>query len=276
MKPFLAVLVLAGATPTELVGQFGPLPGDAIVSESIRGVHGELAIVVLIDPDLLTGQIPEGLRLIRAGSFGLPDSILPSSAAHFVLSSFVVLVADTIELNGSPIGATNSGPASVAFWWVSTEDAPPVEDARARGNTQAVQLGLWYGDSATAAAYAAKGVAAAPAAIRATRLGAEWQFSFAIPDNDIRGRCRLLGEATPETYSLPAYSTVWHSGPVPSLFSVFTYYGHRMQRCEVIELDASGAGTLASAIRASKALWWPTAYVEDGWEANGATYRHER
>ena len=276
MKLLLLLLAFASAAAPPLCGQLGPLPAGAVATESVRGVHGELGFPVLVDPDALTGLVPEGIRLLRAGSFGLPDSILPASAADFVPSFFVVLLADTIELDGSPIRRPRSDAGSMAFWWLYTEDVAPVRDERARGITQALQLGIWFNDSVATASYAAKGIAAAPAVIEGGRVGNEWTFSFAIPGSEVRGQCRLLGEPLPLTYSLPAYSTVWHSGPVPSLFSVFTFAGHRSQACEVIEFDASGVGTLARAIRASNDLLWPRARVDDGWIANSATFRVER
>jgi hypothetical protein len=141
-------------------------------------------------------------------------------------------------------------------------------DPAVRGEV-AVELAFWMPDSAAAGRLQAAGlpVAIAPADIQQTD-STTWTMHLVLPDGEVTGTCHLRGPTVPAEYPLPAYTTVWAAGPVPELFTVYTYYGHLNQRCDA-ELVTEGSHPLAVSLRNTSAR----SGLQAGWRARAGVYR---
>jgi len=265
-------LLLALATPRAVVGQLGELPAGAASTGSIRDVRVELGLESWIDPDQHAARIPTGIRLQTAAAVGVSDSIAP---AQWAASLLLILGADRIEADGRLASSGEHG-ATEAQWWLNTIDEAPVEDPRARGAQQAVELTQWITDRELLVSRRELGLPVEPGDVGATPSGDGWHFWLRTDDVSLDGGCRPEGDPVVVDYPLPAYSTIWSGESTPRTFTVYTYEGHRAQPCLVMKLDVLGDGDVARAGGTSMTFSRPLVILMSGWQARWAVYSRGR
>jgi hypothetical protein len=259
-------------------GSFGPLPAGPVDRWELGGIRADVALQHLITPSLLTGRVPPGLRprtlvdAARADPFAASFLADHPEYADHALGVLDFLSLDTLLIAGRRIGG--GAPALAAFWWLQLMPSDSM-DWRARGPTS-MTLGFWLTDTTGA------GVARRVwPPIEVARLAVQpadttgWTLRLALPDAEIRGACRLEGPTIVARYPLPAYTTLWAGDRAGTVFSIWTFYGHRARRCEGA-WEATGDHPLAIALRTTPPDY-PTpsmrAVFEDGWHARAGVYR---
>ena len=202
----LTMAVGAGCSSSESDKRFGELPPNAVARLDLSGVRAEIGFRLLVDPALVRGQLPKGLRPRTLKFAPTRDSLLRAEFLpkhpgweNFITGQLAFLAYDTASLNGVPV--TNSAPVVHALWWVQAEPAADSLDARAYGDMW-VELGSFW-DSAAAVRVRAIGIAGdvAPIEMRQTD-STTWVMHLVLPDADVRATCRLRGTATPAGYPL--------------------------------------------------------------------------
>ena len=265
---------------------FGPLPPGSISLSAQSGVHAEVSFSHLIPPLLVAGKIPHGLRPVTLRDVADDDAAAaallarrPDLATH-AIGSLTFLAADTTTIDGAPL--TGDPPDVMAFWWAlaAPADSAQPPDRRARGS-HSVELGFWLANSTAAARIRATGWPAEHAAVDLRQSEVEsptWTGQLVLTDQrgEVRATCQRAGPRKLSSSTPPNYATSWAAGPTPTFFTLYTYYGNRVRRCEAAGWTATGEHPLAIALRATPPDYPPPARranVQDGLSNRGGTYR---
>ena len=269
MAKFAVLALVATSFPTTGFGQLGELPPSPLSEVRIDGVRAEISFDYLLDMTLVQRMIPAGLRVYPA------DTVIEGveHRVGFGFASVGIVLADSMAINGRRLEHGSSEPPAMAFWWVWLDGQAAVADTRALGDQIAVELAVWYPDSAVVEDLRARGLPADVGRVTARPVSGGWEFELSLHDAEIRGRCVLEGERAPLSYPLPNFHTVWKAGPDPATFTVFTAYGHHEQRCRPT-VEATGNSPLAVSLRRAPNFRDLAGSVHDGWHAVGRTYRH--
>jgi hypothetical protein len=95
----------------------------------------------------------------------------------------------------------------------------------------------------------------------------------------VQAACHFDEPEQPGQYPLPAFMTVWNAGPEPTLFTVYTFHGHRRQAGSA-NIRTEGAHPLAISLASyqtgaeSGAARAVTNAV--GWQARAGVYATSR
>ena len=269
-KAIFAICVLLLLPGNKTWAQLGHLPPAPVLTKLVEDVEVEISIRFWVDPNLISDRIPPEANLLRVKDYGIPDSVIAPEFQDWIDASLIFLSANVIDVGGISQGTSDN--TSEGFWWLQINEGEPAHDPRTRGNHQAIELSYWIADSVVVDHINHKGGRAEFGEITTASLDNGWAFSFSTIDTEVKGNCRLYREVSVEDYSLPAYSTVWLADPEASAFIVFTYQGHRTQRCTIEEISVSGESMLARSLRSSIQIQNPFGVVMDGWEAKSGLY----
>ncbi|MDQ3996445.1 MAG: hypothetical protein M3303_05455 [Gemmatimonadota bacterium] len=276
-RAHLAAIVAAlVGTITPASAQYGDLAPGGALTWSLAGVHVEVSVTFAMAPTFTQGRVPRGFQpfTLREVAAGGDTAARATLAAHPDFASHVVATLNVARLDSMVVEGDTAAvrPLTVAFWWVPVQladSSAALPDARARPGGQLVELGLWSADARFGRRLGAVMSTAVAAPLTVTWDGAgRWRIRLMIPDGNIVGSCRPIGTATAMEYRLPAYSTVWAADSTARAFSVFTYYGHRAQRCRGF-WRATGDAALAQALRTGAILGVDN---QIGWRARAAAY----
>jgi len=72
--------------------------------------------------------------------------------------------------------------------------------------------------------------------------------------------------------SIPAFSTVWYSTEEPSFFTIYTYYGHYVQECD-IHIETSGRHKLINLVQDGLNKGILSSNIQSKWRAKAGIYR---
>lgn len=285
-RPHLAAIVcrvaVAGALAvTPAAGaQYGDLAPGAAMSWSLSGVHAEVGVRFAMDPAFVARRLPAGFRAYTLGGLARSgDSVATSIlAARPALASHVLAVLAFARLDSTIVegDTTPARPLTLAFWWVFAGPVDPagaLPDPRARAGQHNIQLGLWSADPRFGERLGAviPTTVAAPVTVTADGTGG-WRLRLTTAEVRIVGSCHPVEAPVALQFSLPAFSTVWAADTVAGSFTVFTYYGNRVQPCRA-SWQANGDGPLARALRTGVILGTDN---QTGWRAKAAAYAARR
>jgi hypothetical protein len=270
IRALAGMMVLANSP---LGAQFGNLPPGSVLRQSFEGVRAEIGTMVLVDSSVVARFVPAGLHFMTLGAVAARDtSVARYVALHpelktAVATSLVFSRLDSLRINdGAPTRQVG------AFWWVRARPTPPLASP-VPGDVY-VELGYWSPDPNFVRLQGDwPPLQVAPVEVEQAADG-EWSLRLTLKDASIRARCRPVGARTPSSYSLPSFTTLWAGGVKPTVYDIYTYYGHHSQPCAG-EWTAEGNGPLAVALaRAPKDVpAWGGPRLEDSWHARSARYR---
>jgi hypothetical protein len=272
-----AACVATTVAPTTAHAQLGDLSPGGAMTWSLAGIRAEVGVSFVMAPSFAARRVPRGFQSftlsdLAAGGDTTARRVLAArpNFADYVLAVLGAVRLDSLSVEGES-GAARA--ASLAFWWVPVrpvDSTAALPDTRARRGPQVVELGLWTGDPPFSERLAGVVPWAVTAPVTVTWDGAGgWRVRLTIPDANIIGACRLIGNPTAVQYPLPAYSTVWAADSVIGPLYVFTYYGHQSQPCTG-SWQATGEAPLARALRTGAIL---RSTNEIGWRARASAYR---
>ena len=269
------VLLLFSMICHKGAGQLGTIPVNPSITKSIKGVHVEISIGFWVNPELLTNQIPPNTKLTTVKSYGIPDSVISSAYQNWVDASLVILAADSIKLNDESISSEDQSGYSEIFWWLQIEEGDLEDEPNARGNNQAIEYKYWVPDTVHAKKKndANWNTGVGSSTVNKTNNG--WEFSIHIDDDVIEGSYHLINDVRIENYELPAYSTIWQLGKETDAFTVYTFQGHKSQRCKIDNFEVQGDGILANSLKESTKIQDPYCVVMFGWEALAGHYNRD-
>jgi hypothetical protein len=245
-------------------------------------VHGEICLDYLFNGASLKVRLPVGYRLISAADLAKEDSrIRPliqrdRAYASYALGTLCFISFDTFLVGG--VSAHPKGATAAAFWWVRTE-GPPVErrDSRMRGDTDYVQLAMWFAQEGNDPARIVKGEPMAQFVDLAVRQiqPTRWQLRLVLPTETVEAEVRLEGKRTTMNRPTPGYVTLPHSDDYADYFTVFTFFGHHHQPAKG-QWRAHGTGVFSDVLaKSGESLTLGTVF-EDGWQARYGLYNLKR
>lgn len=252
--------------------QLGDLPPNPSITKSIKGVQVEISIGFWMNPALLKDQIPPKTKLASVSSYGIPDSIISEDYQNWIDASLVIMAADSVELNGELTSSIAPRKYSEVFWWLQIEEGELLEESRAKGNNQAIELGYWVPDHKSAEKMNNGKWNAKTGTSIVQQINGGWRFSIQIEGCIINGSCSLNDEVKVENYDLPAFSTIWQPGIPTKAFTVYTFQGHKSQKCVIDEFEVQGDSKLAHSLKESIKIQNPYGVVMYGWDAKAAHY----
>jgi hypothetical protein len=275
----LIALVLVSRLDALQDGRYGDLASGAMSYSEVSGVHGEICLDYLFNGTALKLRLPVGYRLTPAADLAKEDSrISPllqrdKRYASYSVGTLCFMAVDAFLVDG--VSAHPNGPTAAAFWWVRAQ-APPIEqrDSRMRGDTDYVQLAIWFAREGTDQARIIKSdpmaqfVDLSVTQVRPTR----WQLRLALPTETVEGEVRLDGKRTDMNRPTPGYVTVPESGDHTDYFTVFTFFGHHQQPATG-QWRAQGSGVFSEALATSGENLTLGTDFEDGWQARSGLYK---
>ena len=271
MRLFIIILFFV-IFPTTLFAQFGELPPDPIGTMYISGVKAEIVINLLVDRSFLLNPIPEGFTLGKPPAYytkhldNIPDT------TQLAFTSLLIIIADSIVINDIPIKSINGSLPAITLLWVWVEEPREVFDNRAMGNQGYISQMDCYPNSDLVNKYKALGIPAEYGITEASPRSDGWNAIFKINNSEMKIVTKNKNEPTPMNYTLPAFMTVWYSTKRPSLFTIFTYYGHYVQDCD-IQIETSGNHKLIKLIQNGLIHDHLPADIQSEWRAKSGIYR---
>jgi hypothetical protein len=248
-----ALLALSVAAPGWAdVSGLDELPAGAL-SHSEMGPASEFVLYVTLDPALIKGRLPPGLRYrtLEEMSAKSPE-IAEYLASHPERRTWVHTY---FEIIGSPhmvydgVAARFGATGGMAVWY-----APVVRldksDKRPRGFQQ-VALGTWLSDAGLVRHMTTMGYPAETARI-VFRRDADGKVTGALDAKGLKVRagCRLEGRSfSPDWAKAGTYQTMWTPAGGSPTFELVTYRGHVVEDCLDARWTLSGTNPLATAWR---------------------------
>ncbi len=142
-------------------------------------------------------------------------------------------------------------------------------DSRIPGGNSNVELEMWTDSREFQSLLARAGIHAKLADITLEQVGSSWHYVLEDEYFSFQGIATPTDGPKPEEYSLPAYTTEWRRDA--SVFTIYTYYGHQYQNCE-IQVEFAGENDLLGHIAKSR---YSRCLIETGWKARAGIYQRE-
>jgi len=246
---------------------FGILPQPLALMYSFEAVRGEVTI---------------GIELDRATAMALlgndPDFALAAEGETTrlgTLENAANIGLNTIETVQATLGVTSQDirmgdakpyPVTIAFLELPAE-AP--SDSRIPNRETYVELEMWTDSREFQSFLARVGIRAKLADITLEHVGSNWHYVLEDEYFSFQGIATPTDKPEPMEYSLPAYSTVWRRDA--GGFTIYTYYGHQMQNCE-IQVEFAGENDL---LGHSAKSGYSRCVIYTAWKARAGIYQRE-
>ncbi len=228
---------------------FGILPQPLTLTYNLEAVRGEVAFGFELDratATALLGNDP-GFALADEGE---------TVQAFWAIYSLDIRVGD-----GKPY------PVSIAF---SLLPAKVPSDPRIPNGATSVEVEMWTDSREFKSFLARAGIHVKLADITLEQVGRNWHFVLEDEYFNFQGIATPTDEPSrPAEYSLPAYATDWQRDA--SVFTIYTYYGHQIQNCE-IQVEFAGEDDLLGHIAKSR---YSRCLIETAWKARAGIYQRE-
>ena len=272
MRLFIFILYIS-VFPTTLLAQFGELPPDPISTMDISGVQAEIVIHLLVDRSFLLNPIPDGFTLGEPPEYYIKHLEKKPDISQVAYTTLLVIIADNIVINDSPIKTANGSIPAITLLWVWVENPKEVFDERAIGDQWYVCQMEWYPNADLVNNYKALGIPAEYGVSEASKRSDGWNVNIKIDQSELKIETRYTDEPTPLEYTLPAFMTLWYSTKRPSIFKIYTYYGHYVRDCD-FQIEASGNHKLIKLVQNGLKHDLLPADIESKWRAKAGIYRH--
>ena len=227
---------------------FGILPQPLELTYKLEAVRGEVA--VRFDLDRATATALLG----NEPNFALADD------GETVVASFLVTSQDI------GVGDTKPYPVIFASLWLPVKGP---SDSRIPNGATFVELEMWTDSHAFRSLLARAGVHAKVADITLEHVGRNWHYALEDEYFSFQGIATPTDDPKPQGYSLPAYTTVWRRDA--DIFTIYTYYGHQLQNCEIRDEFAGENDLLGHIVKSG----YSSCVIYTAWKARAGIYQRE-
>ena len=256
--------------------KFGKLPSNQISMWELSGVRAEISIAYFIDPTLVQERLPPGFRPTTTYDFAQGNPGIAkwletnSKYSAYLVCNLLFASMDSQLIDRVSVG--RNGPSVFASWWISGAAVSPL-DKVALGEVN-LQLASWYPDNGIDRRKVSSEPTVAFAKVEMTNSKpGEWRLRLRTKGGEVTGEIRVIGEGPEVKYPLPAYSTLFMAGPLPSKYMIFTYYGHPSREVQA-KWDFTGEDVLVRSLLGVKKNIIPSQTIMwDGWSAHAGMYK---
>lgn len=253
LRSCIAAFLLLVTGPAGLVHgsddePFGVLPQPLALMYQLEAVRGEVAFYFEMDratATALLGNEPQ---------FALADQ------------GETVQVQWGVTSQDVRVGDAEPYPVIYAFLWLRAE-VP--SDSRVPDQEKRIELEMWTNSREFQSSLGSVGIRAKLADITLEQVGSSWRFVLKDEYFSFQGIATPTDKPKPSEYSLPAYTTVWRRDA--SIFTIYTYYGHQVQNCD-IQVEFAGENDL---LGHSAKSGYSGCGIYTAWKARAGIYQRE-
>ncbi len=247
--------------------QFGILPQPLVLTYTLEAVRGEVVIGFDLDRTTATALLSNNPGFALAGegetnqSGTLADTMNIGSNTNETVQAAWIVTSQDVRM-----GDSQPYPVTYAVLVISA-DLP--NDSRIPSGDTRVELDMWTDSREFQRFLARAGIHAKLADVTLEQVGRNWHYVLEDEYFSFQGIATPTDKPRPLDYSLPAYSTFWRRDS--GVFTIYTYYGHQMQNCD-IEVEFAGENDL---LGHSAKSGYSSCGIFTAWKARAGIYQRE-